>query len=311
METSVRCFTKSSNAKVTNHRTDWSNFLKNVFSRIWQCLLIASLGFFPYLVKAGVCADGVVADGKTRAGANGTCMVIQAAAPPTSTSTAPIIVVLHGDNGGKMMGGRHVTLATKLSQEFSSPAFFMLRPGYQGDAGKSDGFAKYEDDDYTKKNMEFLAAALDQLKHDAGDRKLVLVGHSGGAAMSAVLIALYPQLVDAVVLAGCPCDVQSWRQWRKQSAGKRDGFWPNSLSPSDFTKKTSLKSVIVAITGDGDTNTLPKFAEEYIAALREHGVENAVFISAPGSTHGTVPESKELIDGVRYAIEKVTAAAKP
>jgi pimeloyl-ACP methyl ester carboxylesterase len=275
-----------------------------------QCLLVVASAYFPYLASAGVCADGGVADGKTRAGANGICMVIQAAPVSSINSTAPLIVIVHGDNGGKMKGGRYVALATKLSQEFSSPAFFMLRPGYEGDAGKSDGFARYEDDDYTKKNIEFLAAALDQLKNEAAGRKLILVGHSGGAAMSAVLIALYPQLVDAVVLAGCPCNVQPWRQWRKESAGKRDGYWPNSLSPSDFTNKTSSKSVIVAITGDGDTNTLPKFAEEYIKSLRANGVENTAFISAPGSTHGTVPESRELVDGVRYAIEKISNGTK-
>lgn len=284
--------------------------MKNVFGFISQILLVMCLGFYPYLAKAGVCADGAAADGKTRAGANGICMVIQAAPPATGGPTAPLIVVLHGDNRGQMMGGRYLRLATKLSLEFSGPALFMLRPGYQGDTGKSDGFAKLEDDDYSKKNIDFLAGALDQLKRDSGDRKLILVGHSGGAAMSAVLIALYPQIVDAAVLAGCPCNVQPWRQWRKQSAGKRDGYWPNSLSPSDFANKTSNKSVIVAITGDGDTNTLPKFAEEYISALRENGVQNAKFVLVTGETHRTVPESKEVIEGVRYAIEKLSGAAK-
>ena len=284
--------------------------MKSAFHSIFQRVLFACFCLASTLATAGVCADGAVADGKTRAGANGTCMVIQAAPPATGGPTAPLIVVLHGDNGGQMMGGRYLRLATKLSLDFSSPAFFMLRPGYQGDTGKSDGFAKLEDDDYSRKNIDFLAGALDQLKRESGDRKLILVGHSGGAAMSGVLISLYPQIVDAVVLAGCPCNVQAWRQWRKESAGKRDSYWPNSLSPSDFAKKTSSKSVVVTITGDGDTNTLPKFAEEYIAALRQSGLQNAKFISAPGATHGSVPESNELIDGVRYAIEKLGGADK-
>lgn len=66
------------------------------------------------------------------------------------------------------MGVRYVNLALKLSNEFSSPAFFMLRLGYQGDAGKSDGFAKFEDDDYTYKNIEYLAGALGQRKQIPG-----------------------------------------------------------------------------------------------------------------------------------------------
>lgn len=268
-------------------------------------LLAATLG--PPLSYAGPCADGKEADGITRAGGNNVCMAIQPAPPGKLDAKSPLMVVLHGDNGGSMVASSYPALAARLSEEFSSPAIFMLRPGYRGDNGKSDGEAGIYDDDYTKKNVEGLSFALAHLRSLHPERKLVLVGHSGGAAMAALVHSHFPQLVDAAVLAGCPCDVQPWRQWRQSSAGKRDGAWPNSLSPSDFAKRVPANAVTVAVTGDKDTNTLPKFAQEYIAALQANGVANARFILAAGATHGSVRQAKELFDGVKYALEKIAA----
>jgi pimeloyl-ACP methyl ester carboxylesterase len=234
-------------------------------------------------------------------------MAIQPASSGKIELKSPLLVLLHGDNGGSMVASSYPALAAKLSEEFASPAIFMLRPGYRGDNGKSDGEAGVFDDDYTKKNVEALSFALAHLRSLSPERKLVLVGHSGGAAMAALVQSHYPQLVDAAVLAGCPCDVQTWRQWRQSSAGKRDGAWPNSLSPSDFAKQVPAKSVTVAVTGDKDTNTLAKFAQEYVAALQTNGVANARFILAAGATHGGVRQSKELFDGIRFALEKIAA----
>lgn len=268
-------------------------------------LLVAALAApFSY---AGTCADGKEADGTTRAGGSNLCMAIQPAPPGKIEAKSPLLVLLHGDNGGNMVASSYPAMAAKLSEEFGSPAVFMLRPGYRGDNGKSDGEAGVFDDDYTKKNVDALSFALAHLRSLSPERKLVLVGHSGGAAMAALVQSHHPQLVDAAVLAGCPCDVQPWRQWRQSSAGKRDGAWPNSLSPSDFAKQVPAKSVTVAVTGDKDTNTLPRFAQEYIAALQANGVANARFILASGATHGSVRRSKELFDGIRFALEKIAA----
>jgi len=259
------------------------------------------------LVHAGICDDGKEADGINRAGDNGVCMAMQTLPYTKKDPKAPLLIVIHGDNGGKMFGTSYPTLASKLSEEFSSPAVFMLRPGYKADFGQSDGTARFQDDDYTSENLKYMYFALAHLRQIYPDRRFILVGHSGGAAVAALLISQYPKLADAVVLAACPCDVQPWRKWRKESGVRSDGYWPHSLSPSDFSKAVLTRSVVVAVTGDKDTNTLPKFAEEYISALRANGVENAKFILAAGASHGSVRQSSEFLEGIRFALDKVAA----
>lgn len=275
--------------------------------RIFLRTLLVVAAHVSSLAHAGICDDGKEADGINRAGDNGICMAMQTLPYSKMDPKAPLLIVIHGDNGGNMFGSSYPALASKLSDEFSSPAVFMLRPGYEGDFGKSDGWARFLDDDYTSRNVEYMSFALGHLRRTYRDRKLVVVGHSGGAAMAALLISQYPKLVDAVVIAACPCDVQLWRIWRKESGARSDGYWPNSLSPSDFSKGADKRSVVVAVTGDKDTNTLPKFAEEYISALRANGVENTKFILAAGASHGSVRQSSEFLEGIRFALDKVAA----
>ena len=69
-------------------------------------------------------------------------------------------------------------------------------------------------------------------------------------------------------------------------------------------------AIVVAITGEKDTNALPKFGQEYVEALRRNGVENARFISAKNATHFTSLKSKELVEGLRFALEKLGAGTK-
>ena len=259
------------------------------------------IAFYSSLSFSGVCADGKDADGLKRAGEKGFCMAIETFSPKSVKEKTPLIVVLHGDNRGQMSGSSYQALATSLGNTFDSPSIFMLRPGYKSDKGKSDGYAKYEDDDYTSQNMEYLSFALNHLRSTYLGRALILVGHSGGAASAAILAAKYPKLVDAAILAGCPCDITPWRDWRNQSAGKR-GSW-SSLSPLDFVKQTNKDAFVIAVTGDKDTNTLPKFAEVYIQGLISNGIENASFILAKDATHQTVRTSPELSNAVRSAIE--------
>jgi poly(3-hydroxybutyrate) depolymerase len=274
----------------------------------WRAILVC-IGAFAATpaALAGKCADGTEADARTRAGSDGVCMLIQTVGAEAARPESPLFIVLHGDNGGKQPSGRYPVLTRTIADAFAAPAVYMLRPGYEGEGGKSDGVARALDDDYSKQNVEYMSRALAQLKGLYGSRKVVLVGHSGGSAMAALLLALYPDLVDGVILAGCPCDVQKWRQWRKQSAGKSDGYWPNSLSPSDHVKQVPKTRVVVAVTGDKDTNTLPEFAEAYIGALKSGGVEQAHFVLAPNETHVSVRDSQHLIAAIRLAVEKLQA----
>jgi len=85
-------------------------------------------------------------------------------------------------------------------------------------------------------------------------KKILLIGHSGGAAMTALLASRFPASADAYLLATCPCDVpqwQQWRQWRNASAGKTER-WRHSLSPQDEVGKIKASTRIALVVGNRD-----------------------------------------------------------
>jgi pimeloyl-ACP methyl ester carboxylesterase len=197
-------------------------------------------------------------------------------------------------------------LAQTISERFNSTTIFMLRPGYRGNFGKSDGYANREDDDYSKENVEYMAGALRGLRQAHSGKKVVMVGHSGGSAMTALLLAFHPELIEAVVLAGCPCDVGPWRRRRAITAHRSDIPWTNSLSPLDNTKQVSKQAVVIAITGENDNNTVPQFSQAYIAALQRNGVEKVQFVLAAGASHGSVLGAPEFFEAIQSAVLAVS-----
>ena len=83
-------------------------------------------------------------------------------------------------------------------------AVALVRPGYPDGAGESSGVAALHagrNDHYTKENVEEVGAALARLRERAGAKRLVVVGHSGGAATTAILLGMKPGLIDAAVPA--------------------------------------------------------------------------------------------------------------
>jgi pimeloyl-ACP methyl ester carboxylesterase len=49
---------------------------------------------------------------------------------------------------------------------------------------------------------------------------VVVVGHSGGAAIAANMLGRHPALIDAALVVSCPCDVEKWRQHMFQLTGQ-------------------------------------------------------------------------------------------
>src|SRR5258706_7089809 len=160
-----------------------------------HAILIAGSLLLGVCAQAQTCADNHPSDNLTRAGANGYCMAIQTFTPKLAGSNAPLIVLIHGDCQGTMLDRAYPALAQRLAQRFAVPVVYMLRPGYRSDFGVSDGYASLVDDDYTKANVDYMSYAIASLRKFYGDKKVVIVGHSGGAAMGALLNSRYPSLV--------------------------------------------------------------------------------------------------------------------
>jgi predicted esterase len=189
-----------------------------------------------------------------------------------------LVVLLHGDTSS---GGPADTLFP-FAERLAGPgvvAVALLRPGYGDKAGRtSEGDNHGRVDSYTPANIAVIANAIEALKKYYQPKRTVLVGHSGGAAISAVLIGKNPALAQAAVLISCPCDLVRWRKERKGSP------WTRSESPSTYVAKVLTSTTVVAITGSDDDNTSPAMAQEYIAQLAKRSVP-ATFEAAKGAGH--------------------------
>src|SRR4249920_1180328 len=62
-------------------------------------------------------------------------------------------------------------------------------------------------DNYTPEVVNAVAAVLSELKDRYHPRRVILVGHSGGAAIVGDLMSLQGAAVDGALMVSCPCDL--------------------------------------------------------------------------------------------------------
>lgn len=255
-------------------------------------LLLAGAPWAAWAQQA-TCPDGKKANGVERAGNGRHCLLIRTLAPAQAYARVTpkvLVVFLHGNNGGRTALQADSGAAAMLAEKIQAVTVAVQHPGYRGDLGSSDGQSS-PDDDYTPQNVEIVAGALAQLRSLNPGKKILLVGHSGGAAMAALLAGRFPASADAYLLAACPCDVAAWRQWRGNSAGKK-GAW-TGLSPLAEAGKVQPATLISLVVGNKDENTLPLFSESYARALQARGVKTRVTY-AMNATHVSVLRSPEF-----------------
>ena len=121
------------------------------------------------------------------------------------------------------------------------------------------------------------------------------MGHSGGAAISADLLAWDKGLAKAALLLSCPCDVPAWRKHMKTLHPFPQWDDPvTSVSPMDVVDKINPKARISLIVGEKDTTAPPEFTQEYASALRKHGIEPKVTV-LPGRDHNLVVFDSEVM----------------
>lgn len=205
-----------------------------------------------------------------------------------------LLVWLHGDvsNGGpavyhRAMAERAIADHTDLS--LASVA--LVRPGYPDDSGEySSGELNNRRDHYTVANMERVATAVGQLRIRYGASRVILIGHSGGAATAANVLGMYPSAAEDAIIAACPCDLSTWR-------ATRGNAWPNSVDPINETGGIRKTAKVLALTAQGDTNTGSYLADSYVQVLQTRGVTGAEFrlVTNPDfNTHNGVFRSPEL-----------------
>ncbi len=215
--------------------------------------------------------------------------------PATGPVDRVLIVVLHGDLLAPGAPSYHYLFASDAASDTSSNVVVsaILRPGYTDDANdRSSGERGLRTgDNYTPEVVDAIAQAIRQLQKKFHSRAIVLVGHSGGAAIAGDLLGRYPSEVNAALLISCPCDVPAWRKhmvkYEFREVGPFSLFFltpVRSLSPLDLVDRVPPSTRVRLVVGSQDPVAPPFLTREYARALRGHGVDAAVTI-APGLGH--------------------------
>jgi pimeloyl-ACP methyl ester carboxylesterase len=209
---------------------------------------------------------------------------------------AAMVVWLHGDAPSGATVDYQYSLAEKTAANLSAGSVMsvaLLRPGFADKRGASstvDPLHGGRRDIYTQENILEVGAAIEKLRSKYRPKSVIIVGQSGGAATAAVLLGMRPQLAEAAVLVGCPCELVSWRKHR----GGR-------------TEKIPATTKIIALTGELDDVTPPELARNYIDILRSRDVD-ASFQVVTGATHsgqksGTL-FSREVFDAISRLLSR-------
>jgi len=144
----------------------------------------------------------------------------------------------------------------------------LLRPGYTDNAGdRSDGErGEARGDNFTAEVTDAVAMAVRTLKERYKARRVVLVGHSGGATIAAIVLGRHPDMADAALLVACGCGATQ------------------SLQPLDFVPRVRQSSAVRLLVGEQDEVTPPQLSQRYAGVLQKRGVDAEVTV-LPGLGH--------------------------
>jgi pimeloyl-ACP methyl ester carboxylesterase len=194
----------------------------------------------------------------------------------------------------------HFLIAQKMAVDFTAEnvlAVALVRPGYPDGTGESSSGNSYgRADNWPRTNVAEIGAAIERLRNKYKPYTVIIVGHSGGAAIAAVLLGMKPNLADAAVLVACPCDLVAWR------AGRRGAPWV-SENPIQWVEKVSSAAKVIALTGSKDDTTVPGLAETYVERLKARGI-HAVFQLVPDMGHIDVLRSPAVSEAVSRLLRR-------
>jgi pimeloyl-ACP methyl ester carboxylesterase len=205
------------------------------------------------------------------------CLFFKVFKSDSITLKPNLLIVIHGDAPFNPPSYQY-KLSQKLSERVKNTIIVsVLRPGYKdNDGNKSDGKEGLTTgDNYTEAVINSLTEVIKELKIRFKPSKTIIAGHSGGAAISADIMSLAPDLVDKSILVSCPCDVEVFR---KSMALKQPFYraWRDSvksISPSNVVQKLNRNVDIVLIHGQQDDIVPFKIAETYYKQLTSNNIK--------------------------------------
>jgi pimeloyl-ACP methyl ester carboxylesterase len=229
------------------------------------------------------------------------CLHMRVYRSAAGDAQADLVVVLHGDAPFAPPSYQYAAARRIAAGNDDVIAVGMLRPGYTDAEGhRSTGMrGRAVGDNYTPAVVDAIAGAIDALKRADRPAHVVVVGHSGGAAIAADLIGRHPGIADAAVLVSCPCDVDAWR--RHMAAWQRSPVWwipISTLSPITLTSDVDTATIVRVVVGGADSVVPVAIGRAYAARLRARDA-HVTLTEIPGKPHDI------LLDPV--ALQEVTA----
>ena len=196
---------------------------------------------------------------------NNLCLAIKTFVHDEKVSRPVLRVFLHGDNSRGGPSDYMYSYAALYAPGVVSVA--MLRPDHYDFEGrrstpKSYGRRNWE----TEESIDAIADAVRKLKRHHKASRVVMIGHSGGSNISAVMLGRHPGVADAALLLGCACDKEAKRMMQGRTYRSED------INPIDYVDYIPLTAKVIAITGSRDTTNPAKLCRPYIRYLKERGV---------------------------------------
>lgn len=233
------------------------------------------------------------ADFETKVTGEHECLVMRRYGVNFSAAPKAMLVWLHGDLSSGGPADYHFRIAESAARDFAKDevlSIALVRPGYPDGSGNTSGGSNYDrSDQYTADNINEVGAAIEHLREKYNPGRVIIIGHSGGAATAAVLLGMKPALAEGVVLVSCPCDLVAWRM------GKRT--WRRSEDPLRWAAKARPPVKVIALTGSRDQNTSPELAQTFVAALKAAGID-ASFEIVAGATHSSALASPDVSSAI-------------
>ena len=210
--------------------------------------------------------------------------------PDRASQHADLVVFLHADSPQHDPVYQYGLARDIARARGNTIAVAVLRPGYRDSCGdRSDGVrGRTMGDNYTADVVEAVATVLQALQREFNPSRTVIIGHSGGAALSALLASRYPHLQDQSILVACPCNLTRWRQ--SMMALQNNPTWAEpmaGLSPVDEVSTLDPSKSIHLFVGDEDRVTPPFLSEDYVQTARNAG-KHVTYSLVPGGDHDMI-----------------------
>jgi pimeloyl-ACP methyl ester carboxylesterase len=228
------------------------------------------------------------------------CLKITTLNRNESVSLDTLVVYLHGDGSRTIRRSDYLKHGVSRINQKNVAHIILMRPGYydstrNSSTGISDRRSR-RGTSYNSHNVEEIALAIKKLKDYHKPNKIIIVGHSGGAAIAALILGRHPGIANGAILAACPCNANKWAQM----GGKRSG--KGALSPHDYVENIGADVTVIALTGKKVDNAFSILAVEYIEKLKKN-IVNAKFIGVEGETHDGVVRSPQFYNALNEILK--------